>query len=145
MNCQKLLQLRWIACLIVVTVLAAGCNRGRVEPTEPGVGMPDPAASYCVKLGYEYENGDCVFHDGTRCNAWAFYRGKCGQEKTHCERQGFRIENRVEEVGSATYDYAVCVFADNSECLEEAYLAGECKPSECEKWLFSEGGCVAKE
>lgn len=113
-----------------------------VEPTESGAGMPNPSASYCAELGYENENGDCVFHDGTKCNSWAFYRGACGQEKTYCEQQGFKIENRVEEVGSATYEYAVCVFADGSECLEEEYLAGECNPSDCEKWLLSRGGCV---
>lgn len=144
MNRQKLLQLLWIACLILIVVLSGGCQKKQVKPTEPTIGMPDPAASYCGKLGYKYEKGDCVFPDGTRCNAWAFYRGKCGQEKTYCEQQGFKIENRVEKVGDTTYDYAVCVFDDGSECLEGAYLAGECKPSQCEKWLFAKGGCVAK-
>ncbi len=147
MNRQKLQQLRWMACLILVAVLSTGCGGGQqAEPTDTGVGMPNPAASYCVKLGYEYdlEKGDCVFPDGTRCNSGAFYRGKCGQEKTYCEQQGFRIENRVEEVGTTTYEYAICVFDDNSECLEDEYLAGECKPSRCEKWLFAEGGCVEK-
>ena len=136
----------WITCLILVAVLAAGCNREQAEPTEAGAGMPDPAAGYCVKLGYEYDlkSGDCVFPDGTRCNSWAFYQGKCGQDKTYCEQQGFRIENRVEKVGSATYEYAVCIFDDNSECLEEEYLTGECKPSQCEKWSFSVGGCLRR-
>ncbi len=144
MRYRKLLQLRWIACLVLIAVLSAGCKGGQAKPTKAGAGMPDPAASYCVKLGYKYENGDCVFPDGTRCNAWAFYRGKCGQEKTYCEQQGFRIENRVEKVGNTTYEYAVCVFADGSECLEERYLAGECAPSQCEQWSFAKGGCVAK-
>ena len=145
MNPNKLSQLQWIVYLILVAVLSAGCSGGQVEPTESGADMPNPSASYCAELGYENENGDCVFHDGTKCNSWAFYRGTCGQEKTYCEQQGFKIENRVEEVGSATYEYAVCVFADGSECLEEEYLAGECNPSDCEKWLLSEDGCVAKE
>jgi len=145
MKRHSLLQLRWIiACLILIAVLSVGCKRGQAKPAGAGVGMPDPAASYCTKLGYKVEGENCMFPDGTKCNVWAFYRGKCGQKKTYCEQQGYKIENRVEKAGSTTYEYAVCVFDDNSECLEEKYLAGECKPSQCEKWSMAEGGCVTK-
>jgi hypothetical protein len=37
--------------------------------------IPDPAAVYCTESGYEYENGDCVFPDGNRCDAWHYYCG----------------------------------------------------------------------
>jgi len=131
-----------MVCLILVAVLSAGCGGGQVEPTDSGIGMPDPSAAYCEELGYKVENGDCAFPDGTKCNTWAFYRGTCGQDKTYCEQQGFSIENRVEELDTWTAEYAVCVFSDGSECLEEKYLAGECSPSECNKWLEAEGGCV---
>jgi putative hemolysin len=143
MKRRDLLRRQWVVYLILIAVFSAGCSQGQVEPVDSGVGVPNPSANYCDKLGYEYENGECVFQDGTKCDSWAFYRGTCGQEKTYCEQQGFRIENRVEEVGSATYAYAVCVFSDGSECLEEEYLAGECSPSECEEWLLSKDGCVA--
>ena len=86
--------------------------------------------------------GVCAFPDRTECEAWSFFRGNCGQEKTYCEQQGFRIENRMDDMGTWTAEYAVCVFSDGSECLEQDYLAGECGPSDCEKWLMSEGGCV---
>lgn len=37
--------------------------------------IPNPAAVYCIDSGYEYEGGDCIFPDGSRCNAWEYYCG----------------------------------------------------------------------
>jgi predicted outer membrane repeat protein len=41
----------------------------------PGVAtaIPDPAAVYCTEQGYEYENGVCIFPDGSECGAWQYY------------------------------------------------------------------------
>jgi len=41
----------------------------------PGVAtaIPDPAAVYCIEQGYEYENGVCIFPDGSECGAWQYY------------------------------------------------------------------------
>ena len=44
------------------------------------VGMSNPAAVYCLEMGYEYEIADgpagqrgvCIFPDGSRCDAWDF-------------------------------------------------------------------------
>jgi putative hemolysin len=56
---------------------------------EKGVGMPNPSAVYCTRLGYKYEivaddegnqYGLCILPDDSACLAWDFYRGKCGQE-----------------------------------------------------------------
>jgi putative hemolysin len=53
-----------------------------------------PADAYCLELGYKCEVrtgedggeiGVCIFPDGTECEAWSFFRGNCGQEKTYCE------------------------------------------------------------
>ena len=97
-----------------------------------------PAHAYCMELGYKCkvrtredggETGVCIFPDGTECEAWSFFRGNCAQEKTCCGQQGFRIENRIDDMGTWTAEYAVCVFPDGSECLEQDYLAGECSPS----------------
>ncbi|NIM47594.1 MAG: DUF333 domain-containing protein, partial [Candidatus Aenigmarchaeota archaeon] len=49
--------------------------------------IPNPAAVYCMELGYEYKTiktdigkkGVCVFPDSMECEAWDFYRGDCGQ------------------------------------------------------------------
>ncbi|MHC4912067.1 MAG: DUF333 domain-containing protein, partial [Planctomycetota bacterium] len=40
-----------------------------------GGAIPNPAAVYCIDSGYEYEGGDCVFPDGSRCDAWHYYCG----------------------------------------------------------------------
>ncbi|MHC4647910.1 MAG: DUF333 domain-containing protein, partial [Planctomycetota bacterium] len=50
-----------------------------------GVGhaIPNPAAVYCTESGYQYDNGDCVFPDGSRCSAWQFYC-KCEPNGTGC-------------------------------------------------------------
>jgi len=34
-------------------------------------------ATYCTNQGYNYQNGQCIFSDGTSCDAGAFYRGEC--------------------------------------------------------------------
>jgi len=103
---------------------------------------PNPASVYCVKLGYKIKNSNCIFPDGTICKAWDFFRGKCGQKFTYCEHQGFKIENRVDNMGGWTTEYAVCVFLDGSECLEQDYLEDKCSCSECKNRKMSEGGCI---
>ncbi len=106
------------------------------------LGFPNPASVYCEKLGYKLEDSNCIFPDGLKCNAWDFFRGKCGQRFTYCERQGFKIENRNDNMGSWTSEYAVCVFLDGSEGLEQDYFKGKCSRTECKKWKMSEGGCI---
>lgn len=103
---------------------------------------PNPASVYCEKLGYKLEDNNCIFPDGLKCNAWDFFRGKCGQNFTYCKRQGYKIENRNDNMGSWTSEYAVCVFLDSSECLEQDYFEGKCYRSNCKKWKMSEGGCI---
>ncbi len=107
------------------------------------MGVPNPSAVYCDALGYEIEtrnnDGCCVFPDGSACELWSFYRGECGQKFTYCEQQGYRIENRVEDIGTFTVEYAVCIFDDGSECSEQSYLKGECGPSNCTRWTMRYG------
>jgi len=45
-------------------------------------GMPNPAGQYASEMGYKVENntGDVTFPDGSKCNIWSFFEGKCGQE-----------------------------------------------------------------
>lgn len=113
------------------------------------MGVPDPSSVYCDALGYGLETrtnpetggevGYCVFPDSSACPTWDFYRGKCGQNFTYCEKQGYKIENRVEDMGTFTVEYAVCVFNDSSECGEQSYLSGECGPSDCSRWTMKDG------
>lgn len=126
---------------IVVLVLAilAAPALAENEDAADSVGIPDPAAVYCSDLGYDYEGGNCIFPDGSSCLAWDFYWGKCGQSFTYCEQQGYTIKNRVEDVGTWTGEYAVCVFNDCSECEEQDYFDGDCEPSECRLWTIKDG------
>ena len=80
-----------------VAVVAKGKTRGL-----RGIGMPNPAAVYCHALGYKYEIvtddegnqcGICIFPDGTACLGRDFYRGKCGQEWSYCERCGYELKD----------------------------------------------------
>ncbi len=100
-------------------------------------------AVYCKNLSYQYEvrnneNGQygiCIFTDGTECEIWNFFNGKCGQKFTFCERQGFRIETKsYDPLGKGKTEYAVCVFDDDSECSEYDYFVGKCNRSECKEW-----------
>jgi putative hemolysin len=115
------------------------------------MGVPDPSSVYCDALGYGLETrtnpetggevGYCVFPDGSACPTWDFYRGKCDQNFTYCELQGNRIENRVEDMGTFTVEYAACVFDDCSECSEQDYFDDKCQPSDCSRWTMKDG-CV---
>lgn len=58
-------------------------NEGTV--VAPGAAIANPASEKCVKLGGQIEIqknqagefGVCVFDDGSRCEEWALFRGKC--------------------------------------------------------------------
>jgi len=75
-----------------ITCMAIGCPCPETPETCPedcgglkqkrNEKMPNPAAVYCKELGYKYEikDGVCIFPDGSKCNAWAFYRGECGKK-----------------------------------------------------------------
>lgn len=139
------------------------CLRPSIEnctgasPTPFGGGLPNPASEYCADLNYTLEGSDCVFPPSncgpeggncinatvTRCEQWAFFRGRCGKEFSFCAKSGFTLENRTSDMGGWTTEYAVCVFNDSSECLEQAYLAGTCRQGQCLRWDQTVGGCVA--
>ncbi|MBW2977092.1 DUF333 domain-containing protein [Candidatus Woesearchaeota archaeon] len=109
---------------------------------EKEAGVSNPAVVYCKNLGYKLEAANCIFPDGSKCEEWSFFRGKCGQQFTFCVKQGFSIKNLIDNMGTWTAEYAVCTFDDDSECLEQDYFEGKCSRSECKKWKMSEGGCV---
>lgn len=124
-----------------------GANSGTIlqcnsqQPIPKLLQAPDPAAKFCVDSGYQYEGGMCIFPDGSKCEEWAFYRGECGQKFTYCEKQGNKVESRVETetIKDAQFIYAICKFPDGTECGEEDYQQGKCKPGECKQWTLSIG------
>jgi len=90
-------------------------------PLAPSNGSANPAAVYCVELGYSNVNGDCVFPDGTSCEEWSFYRGACGQTHSFCELHGGAESSRTENMGSWTATYAVCTLPTGQECHEDSF------------------------
>lgn len=64
--------------------------RGECGPADQTSNLANPAAVYCGEQGFKYESrkdengnivGVCVFDDGSECDAWAYFRGDCGQNK----------------------------------------------------------------
>jgi putative hemolysin len=131
----------FVVLLILIQATAVEAVNQSTE-SQDDVGVPNPAALYCISLGYTLEDGFCVFPDGSKCEEWSFYRGKCGQQFTFCEQNGFTIVNRTDDMGTWTAEYAVCIFDDGSECMEQDYFDHKCNASECSKWILSKGGCV---
>jgi putative hemolysin len=102
------------------------------EGAGPAIGSANPAAVYCTELGYEYvivdtpegQRGVVVLPNGERCDAWDFYRGKCGQEYSYCAREGYGIVTKEVTNGSFTTECAVCVSRDGEELGTVSDLMG---------------------
>jgi len=63
--------------------------------------MPNPAATYCNALGYNYkivetsnggQEGICVMPNKGICDEWSFFKGICGQEYSYCVQQGYEMK-----------------------------------------------------
>ena len=88
-----------------------------------GVGLANPAASYCVEMGYEYEiivgpkgqHGVCRFPDGLEADAWAFFEGREAKEYSYCARQGYDIKTIRDGRSSFSQYCAVCVDKEGRE------------------------------
>jgi putative hemolysin len=104
-----------------------------------GEGTGNPSCLYAADQGYPLktvyspagESNNVIFPDNTTCDEWAFFLGKCGQKWSYCEQHGGKIVNR--EGLDDRYlcsSFAVCVFPDGSECLEDDYCKGFCKPGQ---------------
>lgn len=68
---------RWISAVLAATAVMA-CDRAVQSPEEgdTAVGLPNPAASFCIEQGGEYDldSGLCRFEDGTEVDAWDYFR-----------------------------------------------------------------------
>ena len=120
--------------VMVLVLLAAGCSKKSPNSQIPC--CANPAAVYAKRLGYRYviredtsggQYGVVIFPDSTECEEWAFYEGRCGQQWTYCERQGYRIVNRQGQNPYST-TYGACVFSDSCECWEQNFIDGKCGP-----------------
>jgi len=99
------------------------------------INMPNPASIYIASLGYKSETRKTdqggqrsvvIFPDGSECNQWDFYAGRCGQEWTCCARSGYELEVRDDGKDGFNPQYTVCIFPDGSKCKEFHFALGMC-------------------
>lgn len=81
-------------------------------------GFRNPAAVYCERLGYQYiqtsdragnDVGICVLPNGTKVNAWDFYRGKVGQDYSYPALRGYEIQTEEVVINGFRTERPVCV------------------------------------
>jgi len=141
------------------TVAATGCPTCSTPAGEGKVmGTPNPAAVYCRQMGYQYDiredeagnqYGVCIFPDGSECDAWCFFKGKCGEDYSYCAKKGYDTETERINKGGYYTECAVCVsrhggeeiripmlelMEENGEPLIETQpceVNGSCKHQEC--------------
>lgn len=124
-------RMRMMILLALMMLLAACGTIASEDTTSPAdsVGLANPAAVYCEGLGYEMETVEtpegqdsvCIFPDGSQCGQWDFLSGRCGQEFSYCEQQGYDLVEEGTNIGT-------CVFPDGSSCLEIEFFEGTCGP-----------------
>jgi putative hemolysin len=122
----------WVL-IVILGIGLSGCGTPTKEAENQSTsdaGLANPASVYCEGLGFELELrtddagsfGVCIFPDGSECDEWDFLAGRCGQEHSYCEQQGFLIEAEEES------NIGKCVFTDGSFCMELDYFEGRCEP-----------------
>ncbi len=91
------------------------------EEIGTGVGVADPASIYAVEMGCKHklitnekgQIGICILPDGTECEEWDFYRGKCGQEWSYCKQHGYDLKELGQNEG--WFKGAVCLDKESNE------------------------------
>lgn len=88
------------------------------QPNSLSTFLANPAAVYCLDLGYDFEDVDdgaggkrgiCVMPDGVRCDAWDFLAGKCEPEHSYCAQQGHGLRVETDGKNPFSREYAVCL------------------------------------
>ena len=117
------------------TTLEEGEETNNCNKAEEGtkIGVRNPAAVYCMEMGYEYkiektnkgERGICVMPNKEECDAWAFYSGECGAEFSYCAKKGWLVASRGKKDSFAT-NCTTCVLPDGScKTASELFNLGE--------------------
>jgi C1A family cysteine protease len=84
---------------------------------------PNPSAAYAEKMGYSYsiardadgnEHGNVIFPDGSKADAWAFLRGKAGQQYSYCAKKGYTTESERIDHGGWIEETSVCSRVDKN-------------------------------
>jgi C1A family cysteine protease len=92
------------------------------------ISYPNPSVAYIEKMGYGFskimdadgnEQGNVIFPDGSKADAWAFLRGKAGQKYSYCVKKGYTTESKTINHGSWTEETSVCSKVDNNGKVTE--------------------------
>ncbi|MCK5475246.1 MAG: DUF333 domain-containing protein [Candidatus Pacebacteria bacterium] len=86
-------------------------------------GMRNPAAAYCVDLGYEYdtretaggEQGICIFPDGSEASGWSFFVGQEKREFNFCAINGYGTKTVSDQRCLYNTKCTLCVLDDGAE------------------------------
>ena len=119
-----------------------------IQPTMAG--LPNPASVYCEQQGYTLEirtasdgsqSGVCIFTDGSECDEWAYFRGKCKPvaigtpaESPDGDSQGWKIYTNV-DLGYSFYYPAEAQMVINDEPLKGLSIYGTGMGSET--WVIT--------
>ena len=115
-----LLIITTIATIIALVLASAASHLPSISKKEDvtWLSIANPAAVYCHALGYTYkiegEIGYCIFPDGSKCEEWSFYAGKCGQQYSYCAINGYGIETRRDGKDPYSKEYTVCILPDKT-------------------------------
>jgi putative hemolysin len=78
----------------------------------------NPADEYCLALGYELEmitdkdggqHALCKFPDGSFCDTWRFFEGRCGKAYSYCTQNGYDQITKSDGKNPFSPYYAVCI------------------------------------
>jgi len=119
---------KWFFIVVVAILLA------EFGLTSYSFGLANPAAVYCVKLGYKYimkeQRGFCQFPDGSSVDAWKFFTGEEGKKYSYCRKYGYGIKTVQDKECKYTRKCAVCILRDGTEKKVTSLIDVEKKPSE---------------
>ena len=107
-----------IILVIVIFLLTPLFNVSAME-----TGMRNPAAAYCVDLGYEYEikkmpegeYGVCKFPDGSEAEEWKFFVGQEKREYNFCTKSGYGTKTVSDQRCLYNAKCTLCVLDDGTE------------------------------
>ena len=113
--------------LLIITLISLSEGEVSQPPgdlsNDPGTGIGNPAAVYCLEMGFEHKLGDgdsgqegyCTMPGGESCPEWDFLNGKCGQSHSFCARQGLDIATVKDGKNPFSQEYAVCLAPDGKQ------------------------------
>jgi len=118
----------FIFSIMASTFISCSTNISEVSLNNNKNYLGNPAACYCVMLGYKYsiekdsvggERGYCILPNGRKVEEWAFFKGEVAQEYSYCARKGFKqIIDTISNETGFKYPCPFCVKKDSLGNIE---------------------------